>query len=114
MPSGDPDGLPKWNQEEADDLVGRYVLVGMTYLKADGKTVKSKAQYHGRIVSADRHTGFQIRCEGKWEGRTMGLPPILDIFRPAKPGNYELYSTKEVVTDPDYLTTWSVIEPQKS
>jgi hypothetical protein len=114
MPLGNPSDPPKWDQEEADGLIGQYVLVGMTYLKPDGKTVKSRGEYHGRIVSADREAGIKVRCEGKWEGHVMGLPPILDIFRPAKPGNYELYSTGEVVSDVDYLTTWSVIEPLKS
>ncbi len=71
------------------------------WLEPDGKTVKAQGQYHGRIVAADKDKGFKIECEGVWAGKTMGLPPHLQSFRPANPGKYELRSTGEVVNDPD-------------
>jgi hypothetical protein len=108
------DGPPPWDQEEADWLVGKYALVGMTWLEPDGKTVKAQGQYHGRIVAADKDKGFKIECEGVWAGKTMGLPPHLQSFRPANPGKYELRSTGEVVNDPDVLSTWTVTAPYKS
>ena len=113
-PSEDTKGPPAWDQEEADWLVGKYVLVGVTYLESDGETVKSQGQYHGRIVSADRTAGIAIECEGKWAGKTMCLPPILEAFHPADPGDYRLRSTGEVVKDPEILATWSVTAPTKS
>jgi hypothetical protein len=105
---------PPWNQDEADALVGKYVLVGITWLAADGETVKNQGQYHGRIVSADASNGFQIECEGAFAGKTMGLPPDLRAFGPADPGEYRLRSTGEVVQDPDLLASWSVKEPLNS
>jgi hypothetical protein len=115
MPSTEEsDGPPAWDQDEADWLIGKYVLVGITYLASDGETVKSQAQYHGRIVSADPKVGFKIECEGRWAGQTMGLPPVLEAFRPADPGKYRLRATEEVVEDPDVLATWSITEPVRS
>jgi hypothetical protein len=116
MPPADApnDGRPKWDQQEADDLVGQYVLVGITYLKADGKTLKAQGQYHGRIVSADKTKGFEIRCEGTWASKTMTLPPDTRSFRPASPGEYKLRSTGEIVRDPDYLANWTSTEALKS
>ena len=116
MPPVDPpEGPPPWDQDEADWLVGKYALVGVTYLEADGQTVTSKGQYHGRIVSADKENGFKIECEGTWAGRTMDLPPDLSAFRVADSRDYRLRSTGETVKDPDVLATWTITAaPKKS
>ena len=47
MPPENEPEQPKWDQDEADWLVGKYALVGVTYLAPDGETVTSKEQYHG-------------------------------------------------------------------
>ncbi|MBN7463153.1 hypothetical protein I3U64_23750, partial [Mycobacteroides abscessus subsp. abscessus] len=39
---------------------------------------------------------------------TFTLPPAPESFSPAAPGEYRLRSTGEVITDPDYLATWTV------
>jgi len=90
------------------------ILVGVTYLAADGKTVKSQQQYHGRIVTVDRNDGIEIACEGKWAGKTMTLPPELRSLHHARPGQYRLRSTGETIEDPDLTTTFSVTEALKS
>ena len=116
MPSAEvADGPPIWDQDEADWLVGKYTLVGVTYLAPDGETVTSQAQYHGKIVSADSKSGFKIECEGEWAGKTLGLPPLLGAFQLASPGEYKLRSTGETVKDPEVLATWSITAaPRKS
>lgn len=113
-PSESPDdGRPVWNQDEADLLVGQYVLVGITYTASDGITVKSQVQCHGRITKADEQ-GVAIACEGKtWGGQTATLPPDLRAMSAAAPGEYRLRSTGETVKDPDLLMTWTVTEPSK-
>lgn len=100
-----------WNQDEADWLVGKYALVRVTQLAADGQTVKSKDQYHGIIQSADRDNGIELACEGKWAGQTMMLPPDLAAFFRAEPGAYKLKMSADVVIDPDVLASWSIVEP---
>jgi|SRR5262249_57433816 len=113
-PLEESEGRPAWDQEEADWLAGKYVLVGITWLEPDNKTVKAQGQYHGKIVDADKDKGFKIEREGVWSGNTMGLPPDLRAFRPANLGEYKLRSTGEVVNDPDVLATWTVTAPYKS
>jgi len=113
-PSEESDAPQRWDQEEADWLIGKYVLIGVTYLASDGVTVTSQGQYHGRITSADQSDGFAIECEGVRAGKTMRLPPDLGAFRLAGPGEYKLRSTGEVVKDPDVLATWSIVERPKS
>ncbi|MBR0935081.1 hypothetical protein JQ586_17020 [Bradyrhizobium jicamae] len=116
MPPDIPDGStpPAWDQEEADGLVGQLVLAGITYVAADGKTVTSQVQCWGRIVSA-KPEGIAIVCEGKmWMGQTMTLPPHLAAFQAARPGEYRLRSTNEMVENPDLTTSWTITQPSKS
>jgi len=105
---------PRWDQREADLLIGKCVLAGVTYLASDGETVLSQLQYHGKITKAEPRVGFTIECEGASAGKTMVLPPDLRAFQVAGKGQYRLRSTGEVVNDPDMLTTWSVVQPSKS
>ncbi len=113
-PIEERDGKPEWDQDEADWLIGKYVLVGFTRLAADGKTVKSQDQFHGRVTKAERNVGITIACEGARAGKDLVLPPDLRAFRLANPGRYTLRSTGEVIEDPDMVTTWTIQEPAKS
>lgn len=103
------DNPPEWNQEKADLLIGKYVLVGVTHLTFDGQTVTSRNEYHGRLATAEPGIGFSIQCEGKRAGTTFRLPPDLRVFHVAGPGEYALRSTGEVVKNPDLLVTWSIV-----
>jgi hypothetical protein len=99
---------PSWTQKIANEAIGKRILAGVTYLEPDGVTVRSHEQYHGVITSVDPKQGVTVRCEGAHEGKTICLPPHDRVFTPAGPGDYSLHSTGEVVTDPDFVTTWSV------
>jgi hypothetical protein len=108
----DPEDDPSvWNQDDADWLVGKYALIGITHVAADGETVTGQDQYHGRIESADSEKGIEMVCEGRWSGQKMMLPPDLAAFHPAEPGEYRLKSSTDVVIDPDVLGSWSIVEP---
>jgi hypothetical protein len=109
-----PDGPPEWDQDEADWLVGKYALVGVTRMRADESSLVSQAQYHGKIISADGKNGIEIEYQGKRAGERMKLPPHLPAFRPADKGEYRLRSTGEVVADPDVIASWTITEPPKA
>jgi hypothetical protein len=115
MPSiEEMEGPPRWDQSEADWLVGKTVLVGITFQTADGTIVTSKEQYHGKIIRVDRRSGIVVACEGVRSGQSLELPPDLRAFCPAGPGEYRLRSTGEIIKDPDVLTTWTFTESLKS
>ena len=81
----DPEDEPSvWNQDDADWLVGKYALIGITHVAADGETVTGQDQYHGRIESADSEKGIEMVCEGRWSGQKMMLPPDLAAFPPRR------------------------------
>lgn len=94
----------------ADEILGKTVLVGLTYVTADGR-VREQQQLHGVVVSADEEQGVEIRQSS---GEIFTLPPALDSFEPADPGEYTLRSTGEVVTDPDLLCSWTITEPPET
>ena len=84
----------------ADEYVGKVILVGVTYVDRD-RTVVGQIQWHGTIEAVEPL--LQIRVSGSEEVRT--LPPQAEN---ATPGEYKLRTTGEVVTDPDFLATWTV------
>lgn len=107
-PSQPPPG--SWDDEVAVDLQGKLVLVGMTYLTNDEQLIRQE-QFHGVVVAVDRRTGIRLTLEGEREGEEQVLPPHTANFQRANRGDYRLRSTGEVVTDPDYLSSWTIYPP---
>jgi len=102
---------PDFNQALADTYVGRYILVGITYLDQSGKELR-RQQLHGVIESATPE-GINISLRGTRSGQSWNMPPVLDSISLAKPGKYSLHETGEVIEDPDLLSTWQIREPSK-
>jgi hypothetical protein len=106
-------GEPRWDDERARSLVGKYALVGLTFLDAEGNLL-SQAQRHGRVVEVDEERGISIRfvAHGRsWDGEVYRLPPDLRPVTDAAPGEYRLRSTGEVIVDPDVTITWTITNP---
>jgi hypothetical protein len=99
-----------WNETLAKQLVGSYVLVGISRLDASGALIQ-QIQLHGYVQSAEKESGIHVLLEGKREGQTYNLPPDTQAFKRAKPGKYTLRSSGEVVVDPDFTTSWTIREP---
>lgn len=86
------------------DLLGKVILVGITYYTHDKRLIEQK-QYHGTVIQADEK-GIVIR---KANGEEEKLPPDLRSTKPAPPGEYRERSTGEIVVNPDFFTTWNVV-----
>lgn len=91
-----------------DELVGKTILVGMSYCNSNEELIEQK-QFYGTIVEASK---THIRFEGA-DGNTFALPPDLSAIKRARAGEYKLRSTGEVVVNPDFLTTWVYVYPEK-
>ena len=100
-------GAPEFTDEDAAGLVGRHMLVGLTYLDAADNVVERR-QLHGRVLRASQQEGIVLQLES---GDEFALPADLDAIRPADPGEYRLRGTGEVVSDPDFLATFTVTSP---
>ena len=92
---------------EWDDIVGKHVLIGLTYVDERGDVTRQE-QRHGLIVRADDE-GVTVQLAGR-TGDEMRLPPAREAFEPAAEGEYRLRQTGEVVVNPDLIATWT-IEP---
>jgi hypothetical protein len=112
-PVEEPDGEPEWDEDDAEWLMGKYVLVGFTFVAADG-IVKSQDQFHGRVTKVEKNFGITIACEGARAGEEIVVPPHLGAFQLADPGQYKLRLTGEVVIDPDMVSSWTIHEPARA
>jgi hypothetical protein len=99
---------PRFDASLAEQIIGRHVLVGVTYEDRHG-AVERREQLHGCVIIADAERGVAVQRVGS--SKVYWLPPDLRGWEPAPPGEYRLKSTGEVVVDPDYLTTWTVTPP---
>lgn len=98
--------LPPFDQKRANDLIGKYIIVGMTTYDREGKPV-SRQQVHGVITRASQE-GILIELRGTRDGQTWNMPPDLGAILPAEPGNYMLKETSETVYNPDFTATWDI------
>jgi len=97
-----------FDQERANELIGKTALVGLTYFNADGSE-RDRIQVFGEIVAFDE-TIVTMKLAGS--GKEFTLPPMLDAFEEAEPGEYRLRSTGEVIVDPDLLSKWTIRAPE--
>jgi len=92
----------------AGRYVGKTVLLGVSELGADDHPLQQQ-EWVGHIVRLSGDEGIVIEIDGGggtlW--RYAVLPPDLAYLEPAQGGMYELHSTRQVVFDPDFLTTWT-------
>ena len=105
------DGPRPFDQEVADLYVGKYILIGLTYLDPAGE-VTHQVQMHGIVEAADP-TGITVSLRGHHSGEPCVLPPDLDAIEFAAPGTYTLRSTGEAIVDPDLVTTWTIRSPEE-
>lgn len=88
------------------ELKGKVILVGMTYYTKDDVFVEQK-QFWGTITSVYDNTIIVKQNNGE----EFSIPNDKTAIEKAKPGEYKLRSTGEVVVDPDFLSTWNVNLP---
>ncbi len=92
------------------DWVGAVVLVGLTYVNAEGDVIRQE-QLYGQIVSVSSRSGIELDLSGQRAGERYWLPPQLEAFEKARPGEYRFRETGEIVRDPDLLSSWTVQAP---
>jgi hypothetical protein len=106
---------PTWDEDRAHGLIGKTVLLGLTFATADGEVVE-QVQRHGVVEHADLDRGIGVRLIGPgqvWDGELYELPPDLRPFSDAAPGSYRLRSTGETIVDPAFTATWEIRSPRQ-
>lgn len=88
--------------EDLTVMLGSTLLVGVTYLAADGE-IDGVVELHGLVTSVDPLV--TIERDGQED---FTLPPEPEAYDHAEPGAYTLRTTGEVVVNPGYTTMWTV------
>lgn len=101
------DGRPGLDPELCREVVGKRLLVGLTYVRPSGELIR-QVQYHGTVVTITEEEGIVILLD---DGTVRTLPPDLRGVQRAEPGTYTLRSSGEAVHNPDYLYTWTITRP---
>ena len=99
-----------FDPEAAAKLVGKYVLIGVTELGADGQEL-ARYQMHGVIDSASAE-GVKVSLKGTREGQSWTMPPDPKGIQAVEPGRYGLRDTGEVIENPDLIAIWTVAKAQ--
>jgi hypothetical protein len=85
-----------------ENIIGKLILGVVTYQNKAGEVLGYK-RFHGRVISANSKKGITIKNE---DNETFDLPPDLNYFESAKPGEYRVKDSGKIVVDPDYITMW--------
>ena len=96
------------SQISFSDLIGKTILIGLTYYTANNEFIEQK-QYWGKVLESNENR-ILVKLNG---GEIFGLPPDLSSTQVAAPGEYRLRSTGEIVVNPDFLTTWNINRPEE-
>ncbi|HDS1138134.1 TPA: hypothetical protein QDZ75_002170 [Stenotrophomonas maltophilia] len=97
--------LPILDDAKVEEMIGKVVLVGVTRYGGDGQ-VQGLEQYAGTVLRISAVEGVVLADEN--DGHERYLPPMLDHYQPAEPGEYRMRSSGMIVVDPDYLATWDL------
>jgi hypothetical protein len=96
-----PESPEDFDAEFAADLVGCTLLIGITYVDPEGQ-VLDQDQVFGTVASCTLEDGLVLRLP---DGSEFVGAPATSWIEPAKPGQYRLRKSGDVVTNPDYMMT---------
>lgn len=108
--SSDADSRPVWDATLAESVVGKVILVGLTYLSDDGG-IMEQDQFFGTVLSVHPRAGIVLLLAGQRDGKQYALPPDTRSIEVAPPGEYCLRATGDVVCNPDFTVTFSISRP---
>jgi hypothetical protein len=91
------------------DLIGKVILIGVTYVDQEEQVLERK-QWWGVIECASAREGIRVNLKNSYD--PCVLPPDLQAIRRAAPGEYRLKDSNKIVRDPDFLATWTCVEPE--
>ena len=90
---------------EPDELEGAKLLVGITRFAEDGSYEQEQYAGTASIEDCGSYCLVHLHCS---DGEVRNYPFDARSLDRAAPGEYRLRNTGEVVTNPDFLMTWSI------
>jgi len=96
---------------QAESMVGKTVLVSLTCMNDFGD-LEAFEQFSGKVLRINNEDGLVVLRDDSNE--EFSLPPDLDHYQKAKPGEYKLAESETVVTNPDFVVEWDIYPPDKT
>jgi hypothetical protein len=96
-------GTPIFTPEQAWEMQGKLVMVGLSRLDASGNLIE-QTQFHGTVVRVNPKEGIVLQLD---DGSERSLLPDFRSFLKALPGEYREHSTGLVVVNPDFLCSYT-------
>lgn len=103
---------PEFDEVKAKSLIGKHVIIGLTYLDHNGSLI-GQEQLHGDIIRINENEKVVVIKLGD-TGKEFTLPLVIDAFTEAPKGEYRISKTGEVVINPDLTTAWTIKQPKPS
>jgi hypothetical protein len=82
----DESGPPELDERLVARVVGKRLLIGLTYVKYDGELIE-QTQFHGIVEQITMRSGTVLRLP---DGSELRLPPDLRGLQEVPPGTYRL------------------------
>ncbi len=95
------------DEQKVVHMINKHIIIGITIKDSDGMLLEQK-QMHGDIIRINDNEGIVIRLNNS--ETEYKLPPNLDSIQVAPEGEYRFRSTCEIVVNPDYMTSWTIIK----
>lgn len=96
---------PHWDAAVAESLIGKTLLMNLTFLDDDGE-VQERQQFFGVVIDATEHEGIVLDLLGEHDGDTYTLPPQTSAIQKAEAGVTSLAGDK-----PDFVASWIIQGP---
>ena len=91
-----------WDAAFAETLIGKTLLMNLTFLDDDGD-VAERQQFFGVVIDATEGEGIVLDLLGEHDGDTYTLPPQTSAIQIAEAGMTTLSGEK-----PDFVANWAV------
>lgn len=91
-----------WDAALAQSLLGKTLLMNLTFLDDDGE-VQERQQFFGVVIDATEDEGIVLDLLGEHDGDTYTLPPQTSAIQKAEAGVTSL--TGET---PDFVANWII------
>lgn len=91
-----------WDAAFAEGLIGKTLLMNLTFLDDDGD-VQERQQFFGVVIDATEAEGIVLDLMGEHDGDTYTLPPQTSAIQAAEEGVTTLEGDK-----PDFVANWII------
>lgn len=94
-----------WDPVFAEALLGKTLLMNLTFLDDDGEVVE-RQQFFGVVIDATEDEGIVVDLMGEHDGDTYTLPPQTSAIKAAETGVISLAGDR-----PDFVVSWIIHGP---